>query len=222
MKQAERFYDHHAPEYEAKFDKPLASRVKKMEEDAVLDFLFRHLPEQGRLLELGCGTGIFTLPVAMRGFDLTALDISQKMLDECRRKLDGAGLQNVSLLKADVDQLPELEPFDGIFAIGLLEYLDSPEDFVNKAAKLLKPGAVACFTGPTRSINGLVYRIVSRFRKRMRMQLFSKRRLAAVFKNAGLELVESRAIGFHLPLMQPLTRIAAARKASEPPGCPQG
>ena len=212
MKQAERFYDHHAADYESKFDKPLASRVKKMEEDAILDFLFRHFPPEGRLLELGCGTGIFTLPVAGRGYDLTALDISQKMLDESRRKLEAAGVANVSLLKADVDDLPELEPFNAVFGIGLLEYLDSPETFVKKAAELLRTGGVACFTGPTLSLNGLIYRAVSRFRKRIHMQLFTGGRLRRLFEGAGLRPLEIREIGFHLPLMKPLTRIGAARK----------
>ena len=230
MRQAERFYDGHAEDYESKFALPLAERIKRAEEEAILAFLFEHLPPEGRLLELGCGTGLFTLPVAARGYEITAVDISSKMLDELRRKLEAAPGRGssrgrpehpvdtcpsppagtVSLVKADVEDLPPLGPFDGVYGIGLLEYLSSPGALVRRAAGLLLPGGVACFSGPTLSVNGWLYRAISLPRKRMRMRLFTRRGLEALFTAAGLEPIELRDVGCHLPLMTPLTHVGAA------------
>lgn len=42
---------------------------------------------QGRILELGCGTGRVLIPTAISGCDVTGLDISPRMLRKCREKL---------------------------------------------------------------------------------------------------------------------------------------
>ena len=222
MRQAERFYDAHAAQYEPKFDKPVVRRIKRLEEKQVLEFLFEHLPPAGRLLELGCGTGLFTLPVAERGYDLTAVDIASGMLDETRRKLERRGMASVTVVKADVEALPPMGGFDAVYGIGLLEYLDSPAQFIRQVAGLLEPGGVACFTGPTLSLNGLIYRTVSWLRKGMRMQLFSSRRLRTLFTDAGLDFIAARDVGFSLTLNRPLTRVAAGRKpVHAPPATPR-
>ncbi len=215
MKRVEQFYDRHAPAYEAKFDVPLVRRIKRMEEDGVRAFLNDHLPVSGRLLELGCGTGLFTLPAARRGYEITAVDISANMIAELRRKLDAAALGGVTLLKADVEDLGGLDPFDGVYGIGLLEYLGAPARAVRRAAELLRPGGVAVFTAPTLSLSGGGYYAASLLRKRLQMKLFTRHALSRLFTSAGLELVEVRPVGFHLPLISPLTRIAAGRKPAK-------
>jgi hypothetical protein len=52
----------------------------------------------------------------------------------------------------------------------------------------------------------------------MRMKLFTRGGLGRLFTGAGLDLLEVRPVGFHLPLMTPLTRIAAGRR----PGAGEG
>ena len=96
--------------------------------------------------------------------------------------------------------------------MGLLEYLDDPAGLVARAAGLLKPGGVAAFTAPTVSLNGLCYVLTSLVRKRMRMKIFTRRGLGTLFTSAGLGLLDIRPVGCHLPLMKPLTRVAAGRR----------
>ncbi len=45
----------------------------------------------GRILELGCGTGRVLVPIAERGYPITGLDMSEHMLAKCRRKLEALG-----------------------------------------------------------------------------------------------------------------------------------
>ena len=40
----------------------------------------------GPVLELGCGTGRITIPLARRGVDITGLDLAPRMLEHARRK----------------------------------------------------------------------------------------------------------------------------------------
>lgn len=45
------------------------------------------VPPKSRILEVGCGTGRVTLPIAQAGFDVVALDASEEMLGEAAEKL---------------------------------------------------------------------------------------------------------------------------------------
>jgi len=54
----------------------------------------------GPVLELGCGTGRITIPMAEAGFTMTGLDLSAPMLDQARRKASEKGL-NITWVEAD-------------------------------------------------------------------------------------------------------------------------
>jgi 2-polyprenyl-3-methyl-5-hydroxy-6-metoxy-1,4-benzoquinol methylase len=42
----------------------------------------------GPVMEIGCGTGRVTIPLAAAGVDITGVDISGSMLEEAKRKAD--------------------------------------------------------------------------------------------------------------------------------------
>jgi SAM-dependent methyltransferase len=62
-------------------------------------------PKPGeRVLDIGCGTGVTTVPYAQAvgpSGHVTGADISRPMLDAARRRVDEAGLSNVELILAD-------------------------------------------------------------------------------------------------------------------------
>ena len=61
----------------------------------------------GYVLELGCGTGRVTLPLARAGVRIVGVDRSAQMLDRARRRVIRAGLRNhVQLVRADIRNLP--------------------------------------------------------------------------------------------------------------------
>jgi SAM-dependent methyltransferase len=57
----------------------------------------------GRVLELGCGSGRLTIPIAQRGIDLIGADLSPSMLQSARAKATAAGLQ-IPFVQADMRQ----------------------------------------------------------------------------------------------------------------------
>lgn len=88
------------------------------------DAFYRHAPPQiagdiafyaklandagGRVLELACGTGRITLPLAERGLDVTGVDMSDGMLTIARRKAaaSSAALRNrLTLVEQDMTRL---------------------------------------------------------------------------------------------------------------------
>ena len=66
-----------------------------------IDFWLREGLASQPLLELGCGTGRITIPLASEGFDITGLDISEPILRRARFKAKDAGV-DVSWVQDDM------------------------------------------------------------------------------------------------------------------------
>src|SRR5262247_2576582 len=50
-------------------------------------FVEAALASKGPVLEVGCGTGRVLIPTARAGANIVGLDLSERMLDECRKRL---------------------------------------------------------------------------------------------------------------------------------------
>jgi len=71
----------------------------------------------GPVLEIACGTGRLTIPIAQLGLDVTGLDLVPQMLDRARRKSESAGL-SIRWVEADGRDFDLGEKFRFIFLTG--------------------------------------------------------------------------------------------------------
>lgn len=96
----------------------------------------------GRALDLGCGTGVITVSLAERGFDVVGVDHSPDMLAIAKQKLahsQAAGRHE--LMVADVRDLPfSSAEFDCVTCQGLLHHLDDFRSCIEELVRVLKPG----------------------------------------------------------------------------------
>lgn len=101
-----------------------------------------HLPPKGRILDLGCGTGLnverlsaLRLPFG----SYIGVDFSEEMLARAKAKL--GRLEKVDFEQIDVSRetLPE-GPFDFIVSTWVLEHLSDPVSVVEQAWQRLTPG----------------------------------------------------------------------------------
>ncbi len=69
----------------------------------------------GPVLELGCGTGRMTIPMAKAGLEITGLDVTSAMLEQARRK---AGDLPIQWMEADVRSFHLGRQFNFIFECG--------------------------------------------------------------------------------------------------------
>jgi ubiquinone/menaquinone biosynthesis C-methylase UbiE len=68
----------------------------------------RHLEGVSTILDVGGGTGAFSIPLAGRGFRVTHLDLSSTMLEAARRKAQGVrGIRFLEGNAADLSQFPD-------------------------------------------------------------------------------------------------------------------
>lgn len=97
----------------------------------------------GPVLEVACGTGRITLPIARAGIEITGLDISRPMLERARRKAEVERLA-VTWFERDCRQINANRFFALIFsatnAMQHLHDLDSVNAFLTSAKHALQPG----------------------------------------------------------------------------------
>jgi len=83
---------------------------------ADLQFYKRWLPKNknARILELCCGTGRLTLPIAKDGYDISGVDYTSSMLQQAKVKASEGGLA-IEFIEADIRTLDLPEKYDLIF-----------------------------------------------------------------------------------------------------------
>lgn len=116
-------------------------------------FLAERLPPGGRVLDAGCGAGLAALDLLERGFHVHGVDVSSKMLELAERNISQRQVppERYALSCSDVAGL-RLPPnsFDGITALGFLQYQPNELEALKELHRVLKPGGVLVITGPTR------------------------------------------------------------------------
>lgn len=96
----------------------------------------------GAVLEVACGTGRLTLPLARDGIDVTGLDVSRPMLELARRNTAAEGLQ-IEWLEQDCRDIRHPRRFALVFsATNAMQHLldwESVCAFLQSAQRVLQP-----------------------------------------------------------------------------------
>ena len=94
-----------------------------------------------RLLEVGPGTGYYTLDVASRVGAMDVFDLQQEMLDHTMRRAGEAGLTNLTPTQGDARSLSyEDGTFDGAYLITVLGEIPDQQAALDELARVVRPG----------------------------------------------------------------------------------
>jgi ubiquinone/menaquinone biosynthesis C-methylase UbiE len=106
------------------------------------DFLLSKIRSEDDVLDMGCGTGRFTVPLAGRAKTVSGLDMSSAMLATARKKLADQGL-HADLREGDMADLPfDDASFDVVVSMLALMHVprrDRQQVFF-EVARVLRPG----------------------------------------------------------------------------------
>lgn len=98
------FYEQEAEEYDfSRYGTCYGQLFRRLHHEALIDLLGRCIP--GRVLDVAAGTGHVTLLLAKMGFDVTALDLTERMLSLAKKKLK-AGSLRANLSRGNAFKLP--------------------------------------------------------------------------------------------------------------------
>ena len=99
--------------------------------------------EQGAVLDLGCGPGRHTLPLARAGMEVSAVDTSEYLLADLRRRAQAESL-SLDVRCEDMREFARQEAFDTVFVMWTtFGYFEDEADHDRVLARIvesLKPG----------------------------------------------------------------------------------
>jgi len=103
------------------------------------------LTPASRVLEIGCGTGMFTEMFAASGASIVAVDLSKDLLDKARPR--GLPEERVRFVEKPFEECDVDGPFDAVIGSSVLHHLDIDVS-LHRIRELLKPGGFLSFAEP--------------------------------------------------------------------------
>jgi 2-polyprenyl-3-methyl-5-hydroxy-6-metoxy-1,4-benzoquinol methylase len=183
-----------------------------------LEEALKYLPNPSglRILEVGCGMGRFTIPLAQKNIPMEGLDISEVLLEKLHTYAKSSSIPTYS---ADLLDPPEIlkNQYDAVVGFFILHHLPDMEKAFKAISSLLKPGGKAVFVEPN-PYNPLFYLQIL-FHPKMRwknerfMLLMRPRPLAQALQKSRLDGFTFHRFGFfppflsHLKIQQKLEKI---------------
>src|SRR5919199_3167031 len=163
--------------------------IRAREEEVVFDFLGDVMRPYHSVLEIGSGTGNYTVPVANRCTKVVAVDSSPEMLRYLRERCHREKLLNVDQRLGHLPKdLGGSERFDGVLAIGVLNYVESLEDSLHTLSSILKPGGWAIFNVPVSTLEGRLYVLEELLLWRRRINILSSEEMSRLTERVGLRV----------------------------------
>jgi ubiquinone/menaquinone biosynthesis C-methylase UbiE len=174
-------------------------------------------PQASHILEVGCGPGLLAVELAKRGFNVTAVDSSEGMVELARAHAAEAGVPEGLVVSAgDAHALPfPTAAYDLVIALGVVPWLHSPAAALTEMARVMKPDGFVLLNSDNRfRLNHVIdpwftplLAPVKRVAKRVALQLgfaergtpnhyYSYTTLQKFLAQVGLTITRCRALGF--------------------------
>ena len=117
--------------------------------------------ENIKVLDIGCGGGLISEPIARLNANITAIDASQINIDIAKKHNEELGLKiNYKTALAE-DLLKENHKFQLILALEVIEHIENIEFFIKTCCGLLEKGGIMIFSTMNKTIKSYLLSIVA-------------------------------------------------------------
>ncbi|MFH0777839.1 MAG: methyltransferase domain-containing protein [Candidatus Eisenbacteria bacterium] len=166
-------------------------------------WILKHVPRFGRVLEAGCGLGRYVFYLDRLGIDVEGLDFHEPTVDSLKAWARHAGF-TAPFRVGDVNALPhEPDSLSGYISLGVIEHIaEGPGRALAEAYRVLRPGGVAVITTPSVSFSQAYLRLRRTARDVVKTVLgkpvkkapffqhwYTPRELSGFVRRAGLDVV---------------------------------
>lgn len=164
--------------------------------------LLEFLPERKSvILDVGCGSGVFSQRMSNLGHTVKGIDISKEAIMKYKKR----GLEGYVV---DIDKGFGLKDnsFDIVWCSDLIEHIYSPEFLIKEIRRVLKKGGVLLLSTPNSAyfifrILHLLGKTCSEIQHPLHLHFFSKKSLKKLIEKSGFEV--QRYIGRNTPIIFP-------------------
>ena len=196
--------EHKNVQYWSKFANTIDEDEKYMAGGTAQQLIMERLSGEsglGELIELGCGTGLYTKALAANAGHVMATDLSDEMLAVARTQL--RDLQNVTVEKADCEKtdFPDGK-FDSVFMANLIHIIERPPTTLKESYRILKDGGLLlimdftmCGVKPFEKMKLGIRTLRRGYRPRRHFRNLSPDGLRSLVENAGFKVEEVQLMG---------------------------
>lgn len=131
------WFDAFAKDYDEWYKSKLGHFVDTVEKQLILELA--EPKKDQKVLDIGAGTGNYSLWMAKNGLQVTAVDQSLEMMKKAKEKAVKDGL-SINWMLEDAHALPFQDgQFDLIVSVTAIEFMDQPKYVLMEAMRVLKP-----------------------------------------------------------------------------------
>lgn len=125
-------------DYDSWYDTQAGAFVDQVETTCAFDLL--QPASNDRVLDIGCGTGNFSLKLARMNCQVSGVDIAEKMLMQAQEKAQKEQLE-IDFYHLDAKKLPFLDAsFDKVISMAAFEFIEKPKIVFDEMMRVLRPG----------------------------------------------------------------------------------
>ena len=182
---AKSFYDKLSQNYDREQDEQKFAFVRQPEKQLILDTIRHIFNPDDRVLEIGAGTGRFTIPIAHCVKEIVALDVSEKMLARLSIKAKAEKLTNICVQKGDFLGTEIGGSFQAIVSFSAIEYIFAKDKLFKKMSRLLDSKGKLLLTTAHDTFFRLFGRMGNFYRQKIYLTAYRKKEMEKLLYNNG-------------------------------------
>lgn len=160
--------------------------------------LKKQISEHDKVLDVGCALGVLLSMLDKDGYQTFGTDISHFALDLAKKKTKA----NLQIFDVNQNFNYKDNSFSGVFAIDIIEHLDSPINFAKNVRRILKKGGL--FFIHTPNINSVFEKIYKKnwfgYQDKTHLYLFNRKNLQFLLEQAGFKILINETIFYPAPV----------------------
>lgn len=153
-------------------------------------------PIEGKtILDVGCGTGIYSIEFAKQGASLvTGIDIAENMIDVCKDRAEKEKMTDRCNFKVgDLLEFKTSQKFNVVIGIGLYDYISEPLEVLKKMCEVSNDRVIASF--PRASTWRAFVRKIRLKLKGCPVYFYSEKQLDKLIKDSGFAKYDVEILG---------------------------
>ena len=176
------YFNKIAHKYNKKVTSGFLGNLRKKEQQIVFNLL--QPLKKDFILDAGCGSGFYSLPLLKFGCNVYGIDLSPKMVEVCKKIGINAKVANIENFNLN-------KKFDKILSCGVLEFCNNHKQILNNFSKHLKDNGMVVILFPKVLFFGFLYKLYH-LSHGVNIRLISLNRIKKIVKETGFKIVDEK------------------------------